>query len=125
MFGSLFGAQKSPSAFMSPPGMTPQQFAMMLAMQNQGTNQGPMQQGVGAPALPQPGTPAGTGQMPPPPNQNMQNMLPGAGANPSALMQQLMQLDPARLKALLSQYGVPAGGAAVPTQTPTPTPPGQ
>lgn len=88
MFSSLFGgpggAAGSPSAFMSPPGMTPQQWAMLLAMQNQQNGQGASAAANGAPQLPNPALAMrGAGGMPPPgagmgvggPNQNVLDQL--------------------------------------------------
>jgi hypothetical protein len=116
---SAFGGQPpSPSAFMSPPGMTPQQFALLMAMQNR-QQQNPMAGQGGAPQIPSPGgpqmpgapNPMGGGGMPPQGAQigSPPGMLSGGGG-PNQMIQQLLQ-NPQLLRMLLGGMGGGAQGA--------------
>lgn len=115
IFGSLFGGapgntnggSSMPSAFMSPPNMTPQQFAMLLAMQSMPRQNGQGALSPGGPQLPQPGANPGAAGAIPRLQQNFQGLNNSGGMS----LQQLLQLAQI-IRARGFAQGQPFGGGA-------------
>lgn len=112
-FDSAFNPyQGQPSAFTSP-GMDPKMLAMLMSMQNGGGQMGQQPPMLGGPQIPSPQMSQGNGAPPPPGMQPppQGGTVPGGmaqgqpGAQGSPMMQQLMQMDPNMLRALMARMG--------------------
>lgn len=91
--GLFDGMQQTPQA-LTAPGMNPQILALLAAMQSR-----PAAAPLGGPVLPAPPTPVAGGVMP-----SIPGVTPPAGG--SGILQQLMALDPNKLKQLLGGLGI-------------------